>query len=112
MSLLSLCYHSEASQVANMVKNLPGFYSCSFPGENARSWEALGEARPGQSSLSAGALRWGGGPSPRGGAGGRAKDPSGDEEGTHGGDPTSRAQTSCCLRSGRSRGLSPTTPML
>ena len=27
------------------------------PGENARSWEALGEARPGQSSLSAGALR-------------------------------------------------------
>ena len=31
--------------------------TCSFPGENARSWEALGEARPGQSSLSAGALR-------------------------------------------------------
>ena len=31
---------------------------CSFPGENARSWEALGEARPGQSSLSAGALRY------------------------------------------------------
>ena len=30
----------------------------SFPGENARSWEALGEARPGQSSLSAGALRY------------------------------------------------------
>ena len=29
-----------------------------FPGENARSWEALGEARPGQSSLSAGALRY------------------------------------------------------
>ena len=28
--------------------------ACSFPGENARSWEALGEARPGQSSLSAG----------------------------------------------------------
>ena len=27
-------------------------------GENARSWEALGEARPGQSSLSAGALRY------------------------------------------------------
>ena len=26
--------------------------ACSFPGENARSWEALGEARPGQSSLS------------------------------------------------------------
>ena len=25
-----------------------------FPGENARSWEALGEARPGQSSPSAG----------------------------------------------------------
>ena len=32
--------------------------ACSFPGENARSWEALGEARPGQSSLSAGALRF------------------------------------------------------
>ena len=32
--------------------------ACSFPGENARSWEALGEARPGQSSLSAGALRY------------------------------------------------------
>ena len=26
--------------------------ACSFPGENARSWGALGEARPGQSSLS------------------------------------------------------------
>ena len=25
-----------------------------FPGENARRWGALGEARPGQSSLSAG----------------------------------------------------------
>ena len=24
--------------------------ACSFPGENARSWGALGEARPGQSS--------------------------------------------------------------
>ena len=35
----------------------PGPAACSFPGENARSWEALGEARPGQSSLSAGALR-------------------------------------------------------
>ena len=32
--------------------------ACSFPGENARSWEALGEARPGQSSLSAGALTY------------------------------------------------------
>ena len=32
--------------------------ACSFPGENARSWEALGEARPGQSSLSAGAVRY------------------------------------------------------
>ena len=32
--------------------------ACSFPGENARSWEALGEARPGQSSLWAGALRY------------------------------------------------------
>ena len=31
---------------------------CSCPGENARSWGALGEARPGQSSLSAGALRY------------------------------------------------------
>ena len=28
----------------------------SSPSENARSWEALGKARPGQSSLSAGAL--------------------------------------------------------
>ena len=28
------------------------------PGEKARSWGALGEARPGQSSLSAGALRY------------------------------------------------------
>ena len=28
------------------------------PGEKARSWEALGKARPGQSSLSAGALRY------------------------------------------------------
>ena len=27
--------------------------ACSFPGENARSLEALGEARPGHSSLSA-----------------------------------------------------------
>ena len=25
--------------------------ACSFPGEKARSWGALGEARPGQSSL-------------------------------------------------------------
>ena len=32
--------------------------ACSFPGENARSWEALGEARPGQSSLSTGARRY------------------------------------------------------
>ena len=32
--------------------------ACSVPGENARSWEALGEARPGQSSLSAGAVRY------------------------------------------------------
>ena len=32
--------------------------ACSFPGENARSWGALGEARPGQSSLSAGAMRY------------------------------------------------------
>ena len=32
--------------------------ACSCPGENARSWEALGEARPGQSSLSAEALRY------------------------------------------------------
>ena len=35
-----------------------GTWNGSFPGENARSWEALGEARPGQSSLSAGALRY------------------------------------------------------
>ena len=32
--------------------------ACSFPGEKARRWGALGEARPGQSSLSAGALRY------------------------------------------------------
>ena len=32
--------------------------ACSFPGENARSWGALDEARPGQSSLSAGALSY------------------------------------------------------
>ena len=32
--------------------------ACSFPGEKARSWGALGEARPGQSSLSAAALRY------------------------------------------------------
>ena len=33
--------------------------ACSFPGENARSWGALGEARPGQSSLSAmGLVHW------------------------------------------------------
>ena len=38
------------------VKSTPA--ACSFPGENARSWEALGEARPGQSSLSAGAVRY------------------------------------------------------
>ena len=31
---------------------LRGSQACSFPGENARSWEALGEARPGQSSSS------------------------------------------------------------
>ena len=30
--------------------------TCSFPGANARRWAGLGEARPGQSSLSAGAL--------------------------------------------------------
>ncbi|CAD7006720.1 unnamed protein product, partial [Ceratitis capitata] len=30
--------------------------ACSFPGANARSWAGLGEARPAQSSLSAGAL--------------------------------------------------------
>ena len=33
-------------------------FPLSFPGEKARSWGALGEARPGQSSLSAGALRY------------------------------------------------------
>ena len=37
---------------------LPHSRNLFFPGENARSWEALGEARPGQSSLSAGALRY------------------------------------------------------
>ena len=41
---------------ARHVSHTPA--ACSFPGENARSWEALGEARPGQSSLSAGALRY------------------------------------------------------
>ena len=35
-----------------MIHRAPA--ACSFPDENARSWEALGEARPGQSSLSAG----------------------------------------------------------
>ena len=30
--------------------------ACSFPGANARSWAGLGEARPAQTSLSAGAL--------------------------------------------------------
>ena len=39
------------------VRNTHTPAACSFPGENARSWEALGEARPGQSSLSAGARR-------------------------------------------------------
>ena len=39
---------------ARHVSHTPAAWS--FPGENARSWEALGEARPGQSSLSAGAL--------------------------------------------------------
>ena len=37
-------------------QDTPAAFSC--PGENARSWEALGEARPGQSSLAAGALRY------------------------------------------------------
>ena len=31
--------------------------ACSFPGENARSWGALGEARPGQSSLALSRVR-------------------------------------------------------
>ena len=65
--------YSWASLVAQLVKNPPTMWetwvrslgwedpleegaACSFPGENARSWEVLGEARPGQSSLSAGAL--------------------------------------------------------
>ena len=43
--------------IDKVVSHTPA--ACSFPGENARSWEALGEARPGQSSLSAGALRLG-----------------------------------------------------
>ena len=37
---------------ARHVSHTPA--ACSCPGENARSWEALGGARPGQSSLSAG----------------------------------------------------------
>ena len=41
---------------ARHVSHTPA--ACSFPGEKARSWEALGEARPGQSSLSAGAMRY------------------------------------------------------
>ena len=41
---------------ASHVSHTPA--ACSFPGENARSWEELGEARPGQSSLSAGAVRY------------------------------------------------------
>ena len=54
----------KASQAALAVKNTPANArahtptACSFQSENARSWEPLGEARPGQSSLSAGALRY------------------------------------------------------
>ena len=48
------------SNESTLLMSWPKYWSftCSFPGENARSWEALGEARPGQSSLSAGALRY------------------------------------------------------
>ena len=45
------------SRPSGRNRGLPPPAACSFPGENARSWAALGEARPGQSSLSAGALR-------------------------------------------------------
>ena len=34
---------------ASHVSHTPA--ACSFPGENARSWEALGEARPGLPTL-------------------------------------------------------------
>ena len=34
-------------ECARHVSHTPA--ACSFPGKNARSWEALGEARPGQS---------------------------------------------------------------
>ena len=37
-------------------KHQLGNAACSFPGAKARSWAGRGEARPGQSSLSAGAL--------------------------------------------------------
>ena len=53
---------SAFSKTSLIIRTRPVSHTpaaCSFPGENARSWEALGEARPGQSSLSAGALRTG-----------------------------------------------------
>ena len=43
---------------ARRQSRLPHSRSLLLHGENARSWEALGGARPGQSSLSAGALRY------------------------------------------------------
>ena len=46
------------SELQELVRDRDTPAACSFPGEKARSWEALGEARPGQSSLSAGALRY------------------------------------------------------
>ena len=47
---------TASPSLARHVSHTPA--ACSFPGENARCWEALGEARPGQSSLWAGALRY------------------------------------------------------
>ena len=43
---------------ARRQSRLPHSRSLLLRGENARSWEALGEALQGQSSLSAGALRY------------------------------------------------------
>ena len=54
--LPSMGSHRVGQPGARHVSHTPA--ACSFPGENARSWEALGEARPGQGSLSAGALRY------------------------------------------------------
>ena len=55
------CYVKGSQLVLDKFSELPGARhvshtpaACSFPGENARSWEALGEARPG---FSTGCLR-------------------------------------------------------